>query len=279
MFQVTGGNKGIGYGIVKNLCEQYSGTVYLTARDEGRGKAAVQSLNKLGLKPEFHQLDVDSDESVKKFAAFIKEKHGGLDVLVNNAAIAFKNDATDPFGHQAEVTLKTNYFSLLRVCNALMPLLRPHARVVHLSSSAGHLLRIPGEDLRKKFSDPNLTVDELSKLMNKFIEDAKRGDYLNHGWPNSCYVVSKVGVSALTMIQAREIKDDPREDIVINCVHPGYVDTDMTSHKGPLTIEQGADAPTYLALLPENCTSPKGDYIWHNRKIVDWVHGPTPGPV
>lgn len=50
IFQVTGGNKGIGYAIVKGLCERYDGVVYLTARDEGRGRAAVKELNKVRFK-------------------------------------------------------------------------------------------------------------------------------------------------------------------------------------------------------------------------------------
>ena len=45
--QVTGSNKGIGFAIVKGLCEKFSGTVYLTSRDEGRGRAAVAELNKV----------------------------------------------------------------------------------------------------------------------------------------------------------------------------------------------------------------------------------------
>ena len=47
--QVTGSNKGIGYAIVKGLCEKFDGDVYLTARDEGRGLAAVKSLNGVSL--------------------------------------------------------------------------------------------------------------------------------------------------------------------------------------------------------------------------------------
>lgn len=46
-FQVTGSNKGIGYAIVKGLCEKFPGVVYLTARDVSRGKAAVAELNKV----------------------------------------------------------------------------------------------------------------------------------------------------------------------------------------------------------------------------------------
>jgi carbonyl reductase 1 len=86
--------------------------------------------------------------------------------------------------------------------------------------------------------------------------------------------VSKVGVSALSRIQQREMdKARPDDGILINHVHPGYVDTDMTSHKGPLTTEQGADAATWLALLPQGENTLKGAYVWHDRKVLDWVSG------
>lgn len=44
----------------------------------------------LGLKPKFHQLDVTDQKSLETFHDFIKNKHGGIDVLVNNAAIAYR---------------------------------------------------------------------------------------------------------------------------------------------------------------------------------------------
>ena len=78
-----------------------------------------------------------------------------------------------------------------------------------------------------------------------------------HGWPKSSYVVSKIGWSALSRIQQREMGDDPRDDIVVsgnldhdrfffifnpgwkpiidrfqvNHVHPGWVATDLGGAK------------------------------------------------
>lgn len=54
----------------------------------------------------------------------------------------------------------------------------------------------------------------------------------------------------------------------MNSVHPGYVDTDMTSHKGPWTIDQGAAAPLYLALDAPD--SVRGEYVWKDCKIASW---------
>ena len=69
------------------------------------------------------------------------------------------------------------------------------------------------------------------KISNVFFRLANEGGYKEAGWPGSTYVVSKVGVSALTRIQQRAFNSDSREDLVVNSCHPGYVDTDMTSHK------------------------------------------------
>jgi carbonyl reductase 1 len=72
-------------------------------------------------------------------------------------------------GVQAENTLRVNFFSLLNTCHVLFPLLRPHARVVNLSSSEGHLKKIPGEPLRKILGSSALTEEELADLMKQFI--------------------------------------------------------------------------------------------------------------
>ena len=262
---VTGSNKGIGFGIVRALCKKYDGDVYLTSRDEGRGLEAVEVLKKEGLNPCYHVLDISNDATIEKLRDFMKEKYGGIDILVNNAGIAFKHDATDPFGHQAKITLETNYWANKRACEILFPLLNPGARVVNMSSYCGFLGHIGAKygdkvvqynnvndddddvdnsqdkaaELRSTLSSPDLSVETLDKLMTQFVETAQTGTHGDHGWPNSTYVVSKIGFSALSRIQQRMMDSErPGEDVVINHVHPGYVDTDMTSHKGPLTIDR-----------------------------------------
>jgi len=276
---VTGSNKGIGFAVVKTLLQHpFDGLVYLTARDVDRGQAALKELEKLGLKPRFHQLDITSPTSVAAFRDYIKNTYGGLDVLVNNAAIAFSLDAPEPFGVQAKETVKVNYFDTLAFCGEIFPLLRKGARVSNVSSSFGHLSQIPGEELRKQLSADDLIEDKLSELLTTFVKQANDGTHVEAGWPNSTYKVSKVGLSALTRIQQRYFdKNRPGDDILVNHCHPGYVDTDMSSHKGTLSIEQGAVAPTYLALLPPG-DKLRGGYVWHDKRVVDWVNGPLPAP-
>ena len=114
---VTGGNKGIGFGVVKGLAKVFDGDVFLTARNVERGMAAVKLLEQENIIVKFHQLDIDDPKSNAAIAAFMKEEYGGIDILVNNAGIAFKNDATESIYHQAKETIATNYFRLISTNN------------------------------------------------------------------------------------------------------------------------------------------------------------------
>lgn len=174
---MTGSNKGIGLQTVKELCQKFEGVVYLTSRDEQRGKAALEECRKLGLRPQYHQLDVEDESSILRLRDHLRDTYGGLDVLVNNAAILlpFRNGNPQMFAEHAEATIKTNFFGLYQVCQILFPILRPHARVVNLTSMLGHLSQINGTDaaaaeLRAKLASPDLTYDELTSLMQNFVE-------------------------------------------------------------------------------------------------------------
>lgn len=70
----------------------------------------------------------------------------------------------------------------------------------------------------------------------------EKGDYVERGWPKLpyvSYIASKIAVSAMSCIQQRDFDKDPREDMIVNHVHPGYVITRMVSFQGFLTTEQG----------------------------------------
>lgn len=74
---VTGANKGIGLAIVRRMCKEFSGDVVLTARDESRGRTAVSQLEGEGLHPKFHQLDLDSRDSINALKQFVEKSYGG----------------------------------------------------------------------------------------------------------------------------------------------------------------------------------------------------------
>uniref|UniRef100_A0A3P8SVY2 carbonyl reductase (NADPH) n=1 Tax=Amphiprion percula TaxID=161767 RepID=A0A3P8SVY2_AMPPE len=268
---VTGSNKGIGLAIVRALCRLFQGDVYLTARDLGRGEEAVKSLSSEGLNPKFHQLDVNDLNSIRATAEYFKEKYGGVDVLVNNAGVAFKDSDPSPFAVQAEVTLKTNFFAARDMLSHFLPLIRPGGRVVNVSSSLGsNALKKCSSDLQQRLRGDDITEDELAGLMQRFVDEAKKGEHKQGGWPDTAYGVSKMGLTVLTVIQARRLsKERPNDEILVNACCPGWVRTDMAGDKAPKSPDEGAITPVYLALLPPGATEPHGKFV-SDKEVQPW---------
>jgi NAD(P)-dependent dehydrogenase (short-subunit alcohol dehydrogenase family) len=209
---VTGGNKGIG----KEICRQLANKgvrVVLTARDENRGTAARAELEKDGANVIFRQLDVTDSTSIAGLAGFVEKEFGRLDILVNNAAIR-----TDQGMMGENVSIKilremmeANTYGPLMVCQALIPLLKKSGsgRIVNVSSGMASLANMSG------------------------------------GSP--AYRITKTALNAVTGILADELKGS---GITVNSVHPGWVRTDMGGKNAARSIEEGADTPIWLALQP-----------------------------
>ena len=79
---VTGGNRGIGFEISRQLAA-HGLTVVLTSRDSNVGLEATNVLQEGGLNVIFHQLDVLDPLSIKQFSEWLQETYGGLDILVS----------------------------------------------------------------------------------------------------------------------------------------------------------------------------------------------------
>lgn len=268
---VTGSNKGIGLAIVRALCKQFDGDVYLTARDTGRGEEAVKTLTSEGLKPKFQQLDINDVSSITRAATFFKETYGGVDILVNNAGIAFKNADTTPFNTQAEVTLKTNFFATRDMLTHFMPLMKLGGRVVNVSSFVGsRTLNQCCKELQDRFRSEDITEDELVGLMQRFVDKTQTNEHKKDGWPETAYGVSKTGLTTLSMILARRLsRERPHDNILLNACCPGWVRTDMAGDKAPKSPDEGAITPVYLALLPQGASEPHGCFV-SDKEVQPW---------
>ncbi|KAI8620067.1 Cbr1l protein [Chytriomyces sp. MP71] len=259
---VTGGNQGIGLGLVEALARDARvGRVLLGSRSIEKGSAAVAALNDKGISNvNLIQLDIDSHESIEAAANSVRAEFGGLDILVNNAGIAAKGDAFDR--SVAETTIHTNYTGTLWMHQLFEPLMRPNSHIVNLGSRAGSgaLSRIANKSLQEQFMDPQLQENRLTQLLKQFIEDVSDSTYSAKGWPKTAYGVSKIGVNVLTRLRARDWDaKHPSHKIVMNVCCPGYVSTSMSSYKGPLTIEQGILTPLMLCFV-EGQAAPNGSF-------------------
>jgi len=227
---VTGGNKGVGLALCRRLAREGCAVV-LAARDEKKGGRACAELKKEGLEVQFHPLDVRDIDSARALAAFIEREFGRLDILVNNAAILIdrsKRALTIDLPSLRE-TLETNLYGPLRLAQALAPLMRKSGggRVVNVSSWFGSMAEMQG------------------------------GGYAG-------YRVSKACLNALTRILADELKG---AGILVNAACPGWVRTDMGGAGAPLSPDEGADTPAWLALLPDG--GPTGGFF-QSRRAYAW---------
>jgi NAD(P)-dependent dehydrogenase (short-subunit alcohol dehydrogenase family) len=229
---VTGANKGIGFAIAQGLL-QLGITVFLGARDVGRGGAAVATLSACGLPARFVQLDVTQQESIDAAAETIALDTGVLDILVNNAGIVVRPIRAPGETPVDDVrrTYETNVFGVVAVTNAMLPLLRRSqaARIVNLTSDLGSLTRAS-------------TDQEFPQLL--------------------AYNSSKTALNAVTVIYANELRG---QGILVNAVSPGSVATDQNGHAGVLTAEQGARLPIRMATLPPD--GPTGTAVTADNEL------------
>ena len=234
---ITGANKGIGFEIARQL-GKLGMTILLGARSPKLGEEAAAALRAEGLDAHTLTLDVKHAPSAQRAHDFIEREYGRLDILLNNAGVmhdATLKPAETPVETIREV-FETNFFGVIEVTQALLPLLRKSdaGRIVNVSSSLGsHTLQ----------ADP---ADPL-------------GGYKVLGYDSS-----KSALNMFTIELASELRGTP---IKVNSACPGWVKTDMGGPNAPGTVEQGADTPVWLATLPPD--GPSGGFF-NSRKPVPW---------
>ncbi|WP_169983651.1 SDR family oxidoreductase [Microbispora sp. H10836] len=225
---VTGANKGIGYEIATGL-GALGWSVGVGARDEERREAAVEKLRAAGVDAFGVPLDVTDDASVAAAAALVDKRAGRLDVLVNNAGITGGPAQMPTTADLAAVreAVETNVIGVIRVTNAMLPLLRRSAspRIVNMSS----------------------TVGSLTRQTTAGVET---------GPIAVAYAPSKTFLNAVTVQYAKELRDT---NILINAACPGFCATDLNGFRGVRTPEQGAAIAIRLATLPDD--GPTGEFF------------------
>ncbi|HTN43569.1 MAG TPA: SDR family oxidoreductase [Nitrospiria bacterium] len=209
---LTGANRGIGYEVARQLAER-NWTVILTARDEAKGRKAVEDLARPGFDVRFHWLDVSDPESIRRLARDLAADPGRLDVLVNNAGILEDDDRGSdrvPIG-TLRATMETNFFGPFELSQALLPLLRKSddARIINVSSGLGQLSDGGG------------------------------------GYP--AYSISKAALNMMTVQFAEDLGGRVR----VNSVCPGWVRTGMGGPGAPRSVERGAESIVWLATDPK----------------------------
>ncbi|HJW26702.1 MAG TPA: SDR family oxidoreductase [Rhodocyclaceae bacterium] len=213
---VTGASRGLGRETARQLAAVKGHLVVATARNVADLESLRSELRAAGHAVECQPLDVTRDDSVAALGRWLKERFGRVDVLVNNAGIGIDERETSLLDVSLDIlrtTLETNLYGVLRVTQAVLPLMRGSraGRVVNLSSGLG----------------------QLSDMAS--------------GVP--AYRISKTALNAVTRILATEMAES---GIKVNSVCPGWCRTDLGGPKAPRSVEEGVDTVVWLATLPED---------------------------
>jgi NAD(P)-dependent dehydrogenase (short-subunit alcohol dehydrogenase family) len=229
---VTGGNRGIGFEIVRQLAQR-GVTVILAARRMPDAEYASQKIATEAMPVYPLKLDVTNDVDVENAVQYIREKFGRLDILINNAGTLLERD-TPTTVSILQQTLEINTVAPFRLTEAMIPLLEKSkaGRIVNQSSVLGSISKHASDD---------------------------------HGeWAVPAYSASKAALNMLTAIWSHKLK---AKNIKVNAAHPGWVRTRMGGEEAPLTPGEGAKTAVRLALIEND--GPTGGFF-HGSDTLPW---------
>ena len=234
---VTGGNKGLGLETARQLGE-LGATVLIGSRDLNKGEEAAAALRGTGVDARAIELDVLSAADIAAAAQTIAKEYGRLDILINNAGVNYEelgqNTTLTVSEHDLRRTFDTNFFAVIAVTRAMLPLLE--------KSSAGRIVN-------------------LSSILGSLTLHAKPEGLGTKGFG---YDSSKSALNAFTIHLAAALKDTK---IKVNSAHPGWVKTDMGTDAAPMELEDGAKTQVRLALIGDD--GPNGGFF-HMGETLPW---------
>ena len=167
---ITGGNRGIGKGLVNILGRENN--VIFSVRESAKGEEAIRNFKSQKVK--YVVLDVDNFESVHQAKKIIKSKMDTIDILFNNAGILipqYEISAVDTSEESILKTFQTNTLGPLRIIKSLLDMIPKGGRIVNISSGMGQLDEMEGGSLAYRLSKTSLNA--LSKILSVELKKRK----------------------------------------------------------------------------------------------------------
>jgi len=199
----------------------------------------------------------------------MKRDPGTCDILINNAGIYMDGWNQESY----DASMKTNLFGAMTVTEGLLPLMlqKGEGRIVNMSSSLGklsYLSRPYRQTLSPEHDDAWKTVswEEFLERVPYRADDSEQPKTMK-----PTYHLSKACLNTYTRLLANKVRKeypDVCHNVLVNCVDPGWVQTDMGGSSAPLSVQEGADTPLYAATELQK-GGPSGCFF-AKRSETDW---------
>ena len=143
---VTGGSRGLGAATVRLLAEQGADVGFTYVSSEKQAQAVVDEVRGTGAKVAAFRSDQADTSGAPALIDEVVAYFGGLDILVNNAAIGVQGRVDDPDADTAALDRMhaTNYLGVIAIIRAASRVLRADGRIITVSSGLGTRVGVPG---------------------------------------------------------------------------------------------------------------------------------------
>lgn len=274
---VTGSNKGIGYGIIKKLLENQTNSsnwlykIIFTSRDVKKGEETINELNKnfgdLKKNLIFKQLDITNEDSINDTISFVKKEFGKIDILLNNAGVAFKGQVFDT--SVFDVTFATNFYATVNFTEKFLEndIIKDNGKIIIIGSMSGNCKKL-GKDLLKEFQDKNMKKEKLYELAGRFRDSIDKGNNIELGWGSNIYSVSKMLINKYASIVGNREEILNKNIQVYSCC-PGWVRTDMGGPRAQRSLDEGVVCPVYLIELEHKLNKEFQGKFFEDCKVSD----------
>jgi len=248
-----------------------SDRVYLTGRDADRVASQVSRLGGAGAHVHGLLLDVADPDSVRAAADAIARDHGGIDIVLSNAAARQSPDRTP--ADEVDAIAETNNHGTLRMLRSFAPILRPGGRLLVVASSFGRLGHLDPR-VRPQFDEAR-SLDDIEAVVEAWRRAVHDGTAPALGWPDWLNIPSKVAQVAAVRVVARQRRErDLAEGTFVAAVCPGLIDTGasrpwFTDMSQAQTPSQAASAVLDLALDPSPDPEMYGELVQFG-KVLPW---------
>ena len=232
---ITGGGRGIGRGYVERFLTE-GADVVIGDLDKASATATVAELSEQG-NVSFVKLDVADPEAVKQGVAEAAERLGGIDVLVNNAALLADWDRENHSLDNLKRVFDVNLHSLWLMTREVAPWLieSGRGRIVNQSSTAA-------------YNYAYAPTEEFG------------------GLDSFSYAQSKYGVIGLTKLCAGQLG---QYGVTVNCIAPGVVRTQaLTGLSDALLAKIVATQAVKGAIQPQDLTGVVAFFASDEAKFV-----------